>query len=231
MSFAPLRALFAGRLPALVMFDLDGTLIDSVPDISRALDAALRAHGLAPAGEARAKRWVGRGSRQLLRDALAYGGALEPERVDAKELERALADYLAIYLDDCTRDSRLLPGAMELVEALGDAAVTIACVTNKPQAITERVLGHFSLLERFDAVLGGDSGIAPKPDPAPLLVLMRRFAAGASESLMIGDSRHDVRAARAAGIAVIACADGYNHGEDIRSERPDRVIDSLGELL
>ena len=213
------------------MLDLDGTLIDSVPDISRALDATLRARNLPAAGAARARRWVGRGSRQLLRDALAFGAALEPGQVDTQELERALGDYLARYLDDCTRDTRVLPGAAELIEALRGAGVKAACVTNKPLAIAERVLAHFFLPGRFDTVIGGDSGAAPKPDPAPLLAVMRRLAVEARETVMIGDSRHDVRAARAAGIAVIACANGYNHGEDIRGEGPDLVIDTLGELL
>ena len=231
MRFAALRTLFAGRLPALVMFDLDGTLVDSVPDISRALDATLHARNLPRAGVARARRWVGRGSRQLLRDALAFGGMREPGDVDAQELERALGDYLARYLDDCTRDTRVLPGAMELIEALRGAGVRTACVTNKPLAIAERVLAHFFQPGCFDTVIGGDSGAAPKPDPASLQAVMTRLAVGARDTVMIGDSRHDVRAARAAGIAVIACANGYNHGEDIRSEGPDLVIDRLGELL
>jgi phosphoglycolate phosphatase len=231
MPFAALRALFAGRLPALVMFDLDGTLIDSVPDIARALDATLRAHDLPPAGEARVRQWVGRGSRQLLREALGFAAGIAPAGVDAEPLGRALETYQAIYLRDCTRDTRMLPGAAELVAALHGAGVKTACVTNKPQAITVRVLEHFALLEHFDAVLGGGSGVAAKPDPAPLVLLMERLGVDADQALMVGDSRHDVRAARAAKVAVICRANGYNHGEDIRAEDPDAVVSELRELL
>lgn len=228
MPFAQIRALFAGRLPALAIFDLDGTLIDSVPDIARCVDAALQALGLAAVGEARVRGWVGRGSRGLLRDALTFSLDAAP---DEALLQRALDDYLARYLADCTRDTHLLPGAMELIEALGGAGVRLCCVTNKPGAITRRVLAHFGLLIRFDTVLGGDSGAGVKPDPGPLLNLMARYSIAADDTLMIGDSRHDVGAARAAGVRVICREHGYNHGEDIRDEAPDLVVTQLCALL
>ena len=109
--------------------------------------------------------------------------------------------------------------------------VALACVTNKPIAITERLLGALLPDAGFAAVLGGDSGAGVKPAPGPLLAAMATTRVLPCAALMIGDSRHDVHAARAAAVRVICVADGYNHGEDIRREKPDLVVDGLGELL
>lgn len=228
---ALIRRLFDGGLPALAMFDLDGTLIDSVPDIARALDATLAARGFAPAGSDRVRHWVGRGSRNLVREALAHAVAAAPDRITEDLLDEALAFYLARYLDDCAGATTLMPGAAALLASLRARGVALACVTNKPIAITERVLGALLADAGFAAVLGGDSGAGVKPAPGPLLVAMAQARTPPSAALMIGDSRHDVHAARAAGVRVIGVAGGYNHGEDIRIEAPDLVVDGLGELL
>jgi phosphoglycolate phosphatase len=228
-AFEGLRSLCGGALPRLVIFDLDGTLIDSVPDIARAVDRTLLALGLAPVGAARVRGWVGRGSRRLLGDALAAaaGGAAPPQPL----LDAALAFYLEDYLADCVRETRLFPGARELLRALGEAGVLRACVTNKPAAITGRILDGLGLSAEFACVVGGDSGAGVKPAPGPLLRAMEALGTGAEGTVMVGDSRHDVEAARAAQVPVACVRGGYNHGEDIRLTAPDRVLASLLELL
>jgi phosphoglycolate phosphatase len=228
---ALIRRLFDGQLPALAMFDLDGTLVDSVPDIARALDATLAARGCAPAGVDRVRHWVGRGSRNLVREALAHAADIAPQQLGEDVLDDALAFYLARYLDDCAGATTLMPGAAPLLASLRTAGVALACVTNKPIAITARVLGALLPDAGFAAVLGGDSGAGTKPSPGPLLAAMASAQAPPGAVLMIGDSRHDVHAARAAGVRVICVSGGYNHGEDIRLETPDLVVDGLGELL
>jgi phosphoglycolate phosphatase len=228
---ALIRRVFDDRLPALAMFDLDGTLVDSVPDIARALDATLAARGCAPAGVDRVRHWVGRGSRNLVREALAHAADIAPQQLGEDVLDDALAFYLARYLDDCAGATTLMPGAAPLLASLRAAGVALACVTNKPIAITARVLGALLPDAGFAAVLGGDSGAGTKPSPGPLLAAMASVQAPPGAALMIGDSRHDVHAARAAGVRVICVAGGYNHGEDIRLEAPDLVVDGLGELL
>jgi len=228
---ALIRRLFDGRLPALAMFDLDGTLVDSVPDIARAVDATLAARGYAPAGNDRVRGWVGRGSRNLVREALAHAADAAPGQVAEELLDEALAFYLARYLEDCTGATTLMPGAAELLASLRAAGVALACVTNKPIAITGRLLGALLPDAGFAAVLGGDSGAGTKPAPGPLFAAMAQTQVPPGAALMIGDSRHDVHAARAAGVRVICVSGGYNHGEDIRLEAPDLVVDGLGELL
>jgi phosphoglycolate phosphatase len=211
------------------MFDLDGTLIDSVPDIARSVDRTLLALGLGPVGAACVRGWVGRGSRRLLADALAAaaGGAATPEPL----LDAALAFHLEDYLADCVRETRPFPGARELLRALGSAGVLRACVTNKPAAITARILDGLGLATDFGCVVGGDSGAGVKPAPGPLLRAMDALDADTALTVMVGDSRHDVEAARAAGVPVVCVRGGYNHGEDIRLAAPDRVIGSLFELF
>lgn len=231
MGLGALRRLCGGRLPQLVIFDLDGTLIDSVPDIARALDEALGAFSLPAAGAGRVRQWVGRGSRRLVSDALAFAGAQNRSLQTTECVDAVLQRYLAAYLDDCTRLTTVCPGVAELLDALDAAGIRYACATNKPERIARKILTHFGLVERMAAVVGGDSGWGTKPDAAPLLALLDSLDLDATAALMVGDSRHDVDAARAAGIPAVCIADGYNHGEDIRLAAPDLVVGHFCELL
>lgn len=228
MAFEQFCSLTGRRLPALVLFDLDGTLVDSVPDIAHALDQALLASGHAAVGEARVRGWVGRGSRILARDALATLHGKEPAAADVDAL---LAAYLERYREDCTRLTRAMPGAEVLLDALVAHGVPLACVTNKPERIAARVLRHVFPDTHFAMLVGGDSGLGVKPEPGPLEAVLRKLGVPVQDALLIGDSRHDVHAARAAGMAVACVANGYNHGEDVGRERPDLLVQSLFELL
>lgn len=224
----PLRALCAGELPRLVMFDLDGTLIDSVPDLAEAVDRMLVELGRAPAGVERVRDWVGNGARVLVRRALA--GGLDHAAVGEAETEEALARFLDIYAD-CHHLTALYPGVHELLEALSTAAVELAVVTNKPERFVAPLLEQVGLGGYFRWIIGGDTLPQQKPDPAALLQVMHLAGVEAAQSLFIGDSRNDVLAARAAGVPCIAVSYGYNHGRPIAEEKPGLVVDSLAELL
>lgn len=224
----PLRALCAGELPRLVMFDLDGTLIDSVPDLAEAVDRMLVELGRAPAGVERVRDWVGNGARVLVRRALA--GGLDHAAVGDAETEEALARFLDIYAD-CHNLTALYPGVHELLEALSTAAVELAVVTNKPERFVAPLLEQVGLGGYFRWIIGGDTLPQQKPDPAALLQVMHLAGGEAAQSLFIGDSRNDVLAARAAGVPCIAVSYGYNHGRPIAEEKPGLVVDSLAELL
>lgn len=228
MAFDRLRSVLADRLPALAMLDLDGTLVDSVPDIAHALDGALAAAGYATVGAARVRVWVGRGSRVLVQHALQHVRGAE---VPQAGIDAVLAAYLGRYSADCIARTGAMPGAGALLHALAGEGVRLACVTNKPERIAARVVEQVFPAIRFDVLLGGDSGAGTKPAPGPLCAVLTRCGVAAQDALMIGDSRHDVHAARAAGVAVICVANGYNHGEDVRDEHPDLVVQSLSELL
>ena len=224
----PLRRLCGGELPRLVMFDLDGTLIDSVPDLAAAVDRMLVELGRVPAGVDRVRDWVGNGARVLVRRALA--GGLDHAAVSDAEADAALARFLEIYAD-CHELTALYPGVHELLEALSTAAVELAVVTNKPERFVAPLLEQVGLGGYFRWIIGGDTLPQQKPDPAALLQVMRLADVTAAQSLFIGDSRNDVLAAHAAGVPCVAVSYGYNHGRPIAEEKPNLVVDSLAELL
>jgi len=224
----PLRELCAGELPRLVMFDLDGTLVDSVPDLATAVDRMLAELGREPAGVERVRKWVGNGARVLVRRALA--GGLDHSAVGEAQTEQALARFLDIYAD-CHELITLYPGVHELLEALSTAAVELAVVTNKPERFVAPLLEQVGLGGYFRWIIGGDTLPQQKPDPAALLQVMHLAGVSNLQSLFVGDSRSDVLAARAAGVPCVAVSYGYNHGRPVAEEEPDRVVDSLAELL
>ncbi|MCQ4348953.1 phosphoglycolate phosphatase [Pseudomonas stutzeri] len=223
-----LHALFAGRLPRLAMFDLDGTLVDSVPDLAAAVDRMLATLGREPAGLERVRLWVGNGARVLVRRALA--GGLEHEGVDAALAEQALALFLDAYEGNHAL-TRVYPGVVEALDRLRGEGVALALITNKPARFLPELLADKGLDGYFHWLVGGDSLPQQKPDPAALHWVMDQAGVNAGEALFVGDSRNDVRAAHAAGVTCVALSYGYNHGEPIARESPARVIDDLRELF
>ncbi|WP_425055374.1 phosphoglycolate phosphatase [Pseudomonas abyssi] len=223
-----LRDLFAGELPKLVMFDLDGTLIDSVPDLAAAVDVMLRQLGRDPAGDDQVRHWVGNGARVLVRRALA--GGMAHEHIDEGATEHALALFLEAYAGDHSR-STVYPGVRALLEQLQADQVPLALVTNKPSRFVPELLADKQLDGYFRWLVGGDTLPVQKPDPAALNWVMQQAAVSAAQALFVGDSRSDVLAARAAGVPVVAVSYGYNHGQSIATENPDLLVDSLDALI
>lgn len=222
-----LQQLFAGKLPQLVMFDLDGTLVDSVPDLAAAVDAALLQLGRRPVGVARVREWVGDGAPVLVRRALA--GQLDHSGVDDALAGQALALFMEAYAGGHPLTT-VYPGVEATLDWLRAHRVPLAVVTNKPERFVAPLLEEKGL-GRFDWMVGGDTLPQRKPDPAGLLHVMQLAGAAPDRSLLVGDSRSDVRAARAAGVPVVALRYGYNHGRPIEEEQPDLVLDDLRELL
>lgn len=214
---------------AAVLFDLDGTLVDSVPDIAVAVDAMLAALGRAPAGEQRVRFWVGNGGRMLVRRALA--GDVAGVADDDPQLPAALELFFAHYGRSNGAASRLYPGVADALAALSARGLPMAVITNKPHRFIEPLFTALGINHHFRLLLGGDSLPVKKPDPAPLLLACARLGVAPPAALMVGDSRNDIEAARAAGCPVVAVDYGYNYGRPIAAEHPDRVIADLRELL
>lgn len=211
----------------LALFDLDGTLVDSVPDLAASIDAMLAEFGLPQAGVIRVKQWVGNGAAQLVAEALRF--ALPASNHPLTQTE-ALASFQRHYSEQCTEKTTLYPCAAELLQDWHQRGVTLAVVTNKPESFSRTILQRLGLLDLLTYIVGGDTLAERKPHPLPLLTILARSGIPAHESIMIGDSRHDVEAARAAGITVVCVSYGYNHGESVDNAGPDRLVDSLMEL-
>ena len=223
----PTRALPAR--PALVTFDLDGTLVDTAPDLADAVDETMRSLGLPARGEDKVRCWIGNGAARLMRRAITDGG--EGDELDDALVDRALQAFLYRYRQQFTGRSRLYPGAIEVLEALHARGTALACITNKPFAFVEPLFAAMGLSGQFGLTLGGESLPRKKPDPLPFTHTLAHFGVEAAETLHVGDSQSDVRAAKAAGVFVVAVTYGYNHGRDIRETSPDALIDDLRELL
>ncbi|MFB9887209.1 phosphoglycolate phosphatase, partial [Balneatrix alpica] len=226
-----LRTLFAGDLPRAILFDLDGTLIDSVPDLAWAVQQMQAGLGMPPASEEQVRAWVGNGAAVLVARALTGQQAITAEAVDAALFSRAMAAFRQAYAATGASRSRLYPGVMAALQRARQQGVALGLVTNKPLEFTLPILAHFALSDTFAVVLGGECLPERKPHPLPLLVACQRLEVEPQQALMVGDSRHDVAAAKAAGIKVVALPYGYNHGEPIELSQPDKVVARLDALL
>lgn len=213
--------------PHMILIDLDGTLVDSVPDLAFCVDAMMERLGRPPHGEAKVRNWVGNGVERLVRRALL--GQLEGEP-DEADFQRAYPVFLELYRDNTSRRSQLFPGVRDGLDWLQAAGYRLGCVTNKAAQFTEPLLRDLGVRDFFEIVISGDTLPRSKPDPLPLLHAAAHFGAEPAAALMIGDSISDVKAARAAGFTIFCMSYGYNHGQDIRDYHPDAVLDSLTEI-
>lgn len=227
-----LAGLFNDRWPGVALFDLDGTLVDSAPDLAAAVDRTLEQLGRKPAGLEQVRQWVGHGSPILMRRALAGKADWEPVReADDALFEDALALFYANYRESNGLHAVTYPGVKDCLEALGKRGCTMAVVTNKPEQFVGPLLKQLELDHYFKLVVGGDTLDTRKPDPGPLLHAMEALSGSRGTTVMVGDSAADVSAAQAAGIPCVAVTYGYNFGKPVQTLGADAVVDSLSELL
>lgn len=215
----------------LVLFDLDGTLIDTAPEIADAVNALLLEQRLPCVDGALVRDWIGHGTRELMRAALAASlrqAAVAPERAPA--LDALMPAFGRHYLAHCGRRSRVFPDVEPALDALRHAGVRTAVVTNKEERYAYAVLDAHRLRDYLDLVICGDTLAAKKPDPLPVTHCMHRFGATADRTLLVGDSKIDVATARAAGIRVWVVPYGYNRGRPIAGAGADRIIDSIAAV-
>lgn len=215
------------KKPEMILIDVDGTLVDSVPDLAFCVDEMMRQLGMTTHGEARVREWVGNGVERLCRRALI--GQLDGEPDEAL-FDKGYPIFLALYADNTCKRSALYPGVIEGLDYLQAAGYKLGCVTNKAAQFTHPLLKALGIFERFGIIVSGDTLAQKKPDPLPLLHGAAHFGVKPEHALMLGDSVSDVKAARAAGFQIICMSYGYNHGVDIRDANPDAVIDSMAEL-
>ncbi len=213
--------------PKLVMIDVDGTLVDSVPDLAYCVDQMMIALCKPVIGNERVRHWVGNGVPRLVERALV--GQLEgtPSK---EEFDKAYPIFLDLYSKNSSVRSHLYEGVMEGLDYLKSKDYLIGCVTNKAEQFTIPLLKTLGIFEYFKIVISGDTLEKKKPDPLPLIHSANFFKLNPKDCLMLGDSVSDVKAARAAGFNIICMSYGYNHGNNIADENPDLVIDSMRKL-
>jgi len=211
-------------MPAILVFDLDGTLIDSAPDMHRAVLRMLAEHALPPLSLAEVTAMVGDGSAKLLARAFAKAG-----RPIDRELPALLPRFMEIY-EACAADlTRPFPGVPETLARLAAAGHRMAVCTNKPDGPTRTVLDALSLLPFFEAVVGGDLAPARKPDPRHLLAVLDALGAAPSDAVMVGDGTNDLLTAAAAGVPAIFARYGYGLREPV-AVAPAATIDRFDAL-
>ncbi|CAC9584751.1 Phosphoglycolate phosphatase (EC 3.1.3.18) [uncultured Gammaproteobacteria bacterium] len=213
--------------PKLIMIDVDGTLVDSVPDLAFCVDETMKAMGRDTWGESQVLHWVGNGVPKLVERSLT--GELEGT-VDKADFDKAYPIFLELYSKNTSVRSCLYDGVKEGLDYMKAQGYTLGCVTNKAEQFTLPILKDLGIFDYFGIVVSGDTLAKKKPDPLPLLHSAEFFGIDPKDSLMLGDSVSDVKASRAAGFNIICMSYGYNHGNDIRDTNPDLVIDSMAEL-
>ena len=215
------------KKPAMVLIDVDGTLVDSVPDLAYCVDEMMKQLDMPQRGEASVRQWVGNGVERLVRRALINQLDGEP---DEALFQKALPVFEALYADNTSKRSCLYDGVQEALDFLRTTGVHMGCVTNKASQFTLPLLKDLGIRDYFEIVVCGDTLEKKKPDPMPLLHAAKEMGVAPEASLMLGDSMSDVKAARAAGFDIVCMSYGYNHGEDIRDSHPDAVVDVMAEI-
>jgi phosphoglycolate phosphatase len=214
------------ELPGPIVFDLDGTLIDSAADLTEALNRVLADQRLPAVAEESVRHMVGDGAVKLIERGFAAAG----RRMDGHLPEALRQAFLDHYAACLTERTTVHPGVAEALAALGAAGRRMAVCTNKPAAMSETILAHLGLARHFDAVLGGDSLAVRKPHPAHLIAAIAQSGGDAPRAVMVGDSRNDVATARAAGVPVVVVSFGYTSVAP-HALGADAVIDHFDELL
>ena len=208
-----------------VIFDLDGTLVDTAPDLTRATNHVLAMNGRRPVSVEDVRAMVGRGARKLIALGFARtGDEVDPGRLD--ELFTAFVDY---YAANIAVDSRLFPGARVVLDRCRESGIALGICTNKLESLSRSLVGHLGVEGYFGAIVGQDTVQVAKPDPRPYHETLRQLGVPAARSLFVGDSEIDVQTARAAGVPIIGMGFGYTE-RPVSDFGPDYLAKDYGEL-
>ena len=211
----------------VLLFDLDGTLVDSATDLHRAMNMSLNALQLPTVTESQVRVWVGKGTALFCQSTLQHLTG----KVDPAQQQQLLDTFLKIYNADPCVETQPFDGILEFLEWGLAQKKTMICVTNKPESPARAIVDHLGMNHYFADVIGGDRFEERKPHPRQLLHCVEQYAQSKDQVLMIGDSSNDVEAARRAGIDCVVVSYGYNHGENILDCQPQQVVDNLCELI
>ena len=214
----------------LILFDLDGTLIDSAPDLALALNDMLTQLSRENFSLETIHNWVGNGAQTLVKRALLGKKEIE-EELEENLFKQALELFLDSYTKNVCVDTLLYPEVKNTLELLDKRGYRLSIVTNKPYAFVAPILEGLGIAEYFEYFIGGDSLREKKPSPQPLLHICEKLGVSVKESLMVGDSKNDILAAHAAEMDSVGVSYGYNYSEPIAVSKPSFVVESMSKIL
>lgn len=214
----------------LILFDFDGTLVDSVPDLAGSINAMLSHLGRDQFSESAIRHWVGNGARDLVARALS-GQVHINDAIPETDIQRAMQVFFEHYEQNLCVSTTVYDGVPDTLTGLRQRGYRLALVTNKPERFVPPMLAGLQLDNLFECVLGGDSLPRKKPDPLPLNHCCESLGVPVSRSVMVGDSRNDIEAAHAAGMHSVGVTYGYNYGESIDVFKPDAVIEHFSHMM
>jgi phosphoglycolate phosphatase len=214
----------------VILFDLDGTLVDSAPDLALAVNHMLETLEHETFSHDTIRSWVGNGAQTLVKRGLS-GGSVIDDDIDPALFAKALDIFLDYYAKNLCVSTVTYPNVSATLKRLKAKDYRLVLVTNKPYAFIHPLLEGLELTDLFELCLGGDSLAKRKPDPLPLLHVCERLDVCASKCVMVGDSKNDILAASAANMQSIGVSYGYNYGEEIGTYAPDSVVHDFNEIL
>ncbi len=213
----------------VIIFDLDGTLIDSSPDLALAVNHMLKSINRDTFSLDEIHHWVGNGASTLVKRALSGSDDIS-ENINEEEFEKALDVFLKFYAQNLAVETITYPHVISTLQKLKEHGYKLVIVTNKPFNFVEPILEALKLKEYFEFHLGGDSLEERKPHPAPLLYVCDKLKVNVDECVMIGDSKNDILAAKACKMQSIGLTYGYNYGEHINTHNPDMYFSDFAEI-
>ncbi|MFN3853416.1 MAG: HAD-IA family hydrolase [Phreatobacter sp.] len=208
-----------------IVFDLDGTLVDTAPDLIGTLSSLLEAEGLDPVDLSQARDLIGHGMRPMVEKALRRKGRGQT----VAEVDEVYGRYVAAYEQRLTRESRPFPGMVEALDRFAAEGMRLAVCTNKIERLAVQLLEELGLASRFHTIAGADTYGVRKPDPGHIAFTVRDAGGELSQAVMVGDSETDIRAAQAAGVPVVAYSGGYT-AIPLEELAPDVILDHYGDL-
>lgn len=214
----------------VLIFDFDGTLIDSAGDLALAANQMLQQLDREPFAQSQFRQWIGNGARVMVQRALSGSTEVDPN-LCPQTLEKALALFFDSYRQNACVNTCLYPGVLDTLTTLKDKGYVLVVATNKPIEFVDPINKALAIDHLFELNLGGDSLPWKKPDPRPLLHICEHFGITVNQAVMVGDSKNDILAAVAADMQSIGVTYGYNYGEDIGVYNPTHKVDHFDQIL
>ncbi len=219
------------KLFKVIGFDLDGTLVNSLPDLTLSINLALADLHLPEAPATQVLNWIGQGASILIANAIDWATKQHSIKITAQDRNEIIAKFNYYYGQNICNKSQLFPNVKATLEILKQKGYTLVVITNKPTIHVKPVLAAFGIADLFSDTLGGQSLPAIKPHPAPLFYICGKYGILPKQMLFVGDSKNDIIAANHAGCPVIGLTYGYNYNQPIVDARPDWVFDDFAEIL